>query len=90
MAQRRSGNSHTTISVTWADKDEFRKFANKIKTTKNGDMYESDAILFKRVLDFYIEKSGLTPNEYSAQTYPNKISLDKPLHDSSHEESTSE
>lgn len=82
MAQRRSGNSHTTISVTWANKDEFRKFAKKIKTTKHGDMYESDAILFERVLDFYIKNSGVEPNNHSAQTYPNKISLDKSQQDS--------
>ena len=54
MARRRSGNSHTTISVTWEDKDEFRRYANEVKKTKNGKMYESDAVLFHKMLKFFV------------------------------------
>jgi hypothetical protein len=75
MAQRRSGNSHTTISITWEDKDEFRRFAKKLKTTKNGDMHESDAVLFNRMLNFYIDTCLEQPLEKGEPTYPNKIVL---------------
>lgn len=87
MARRRSGNSHTTISVTWEDKDEFRRYAKKVKTTKNGAMHESDAVLFNRLLDFYIKNSGQERNDLIPQTYPNKIVLDDNLQDSNRVES---
>lgn len=90
MARRRSGNSHTTISVTWEDKDEFRRYANKVKSTKNGDMYESDAVLFKKILNSYTANHAETRNDIIPQTYPNKISLDDVQQDSSHEESISQ
>lgn len=79
MAQRRSGNSHTTISVTWADKDEFRRFAKEVKKTKHGIMYESDAVLFKKMLDFY-EENHADKNDFIPQTYPNKTfpNVDQP------------
>lgn len=69
MAKRKQGNSHTTICITWEDKDEFRRFANLKKKTKNGDMYESDAAIFRRMLDHF--KQHNTPNESHA-TYPTK------------------
>ena len=86
MAQRRSGNSHTTISITWEDKDEFRRYASIVKATKHGNMYESDAVLFQHLLDYY--KSNITHrrNDVIAQTYPNKISLGESLPSSSLEE----
>lgn len=76
MAQRRSGNSHTTISITWEDKDEFRRYARKVKTTKNGAMHESDAVLFQRVLEYYRNNSDSKKADKAEPTYPNKISLD--------------
>jgi len=75
MAQRRSGNSHTTISITWDDKDEFRRYASKVKSTKNGEMYESDAVLFHKMLELYKDKIIKEPMDKAQPTYPNKISL---------------
>ena len=86
MARRRSGNSHTTISVTWNDKDELRRYALCVKETKNGNMFESDAVLFSRMLKFFVENSDDIPKDKSKPTYPNKISLDKSQQDSSLEE----
>ena len=85
MARLRSGNSHTTISVTWEDKDEFRRYASKVKSTKNGAMYESDAVLFARILEYY-RNSDTEPMEKAEPTYPNRISLDVPLQDSNLED----
>ena len=36
MARRKLGTSNTTISISWEDKDEFRKFAKLVKKTRNG------------------------------------------------------
>ena len=71
MAIRKQGTSHTTISISWEDKDEFRKFAQLVKKTRNGDMYESDSILFHKLLEFFKQhhESGNT----SKSTYPRKI-----------------
>ena len=49
MTQRKIGSVYTTISVTWADKDEFRKFAKFVRKTRTGDVYESDSVLFKKM-----------------------------------------
>lgn len=70
MVKRKIGTICTTISVLWEDKDEFRKFARFVKKTKNGNMYESDAALFKRILKAFSEsnKAGSLPNN----TYPRK------------------
>ena len=38
MARRKVGNSHTTISVRWEDKEKLRRHAKLVKKTKNGDM----------------------------------------------------
>ena len=72
MVKRKIGTVCTTISVLWEDKDEFRKFANFVKKTKNGNMYESDAALFKRILESFSKnnKSNTSPNN----TYPRKDS----------------
>ena len=53
MARRKIGNSHTTICVKWEDKELFRKFARFVKKTKTGDLYESDAVLFNKLLSEY-------------------------------------
>ncbi len=53
MARRKIGNSHTTICVKWEDKELFRKFARFVKKTKTGDLYESDAVLFNKLLTEY-------------------------------------
>jgi len=77
MARRKIGNSHTTISISWADKEEFRKLAKLVKKTRNGDMYESDSVIFKRVLDHYKATSNDTGST-AHPTYPVKVS---PAHD---------
>ena len=70
MAKRKIGNSHTTICITWKDKDTFRTFAKLVKKTKNGNMYESDSVIFNRMLESFKQtnESGNTSHE----TYPRK------------------
>ena len=50
MARRKANSTHTTISITWADKELFRKFAKLVKKTRNGEMYESDSAIFHKIL----------------------------------------
>lgn len=78
MAKRKLGNSHTTICITWEDKDEFRKFAQLVKKTKNGNMYESDAVIFHRMLEQF--KQSNQQNETAHNTYPRKTN-DPQAHD---------
>ncbi len=68
MARRKVGNSHTTISVRWEDKEKLRRHAKLVKKTKNGDMYESDSVLFQRILDYYNEHNPTS--ESPKATYP--------------------
>jgi|TARA_R110002020_G_scaffold333304_1_gene548657 hypothetical protein len=70
MVNRKIGTVFTTISILWEDKDEFRKFAKYLKKTKNGNMYESDAALFKRMLELF--KQHEQANEKPNNTYPRK------------------
>ena len=70
MARRKIGNSHTTICVTWEDKELFRKFASFVKKTRTGDLYESDAVLFNKILTSFKEHN--TVGETSNTTYPSK------------------
>ncbi len=72
MAKRKAGNSHTTICVTWEDKEMFRKFAKYVKKTKNGDMYESDAAVFHRMLESFSQSNQA--NDQGHETYPRKPS----------------
>ena len=51
MARRKAGSSHTTISITWEDKELFRRFAKLLKKTRNGEMYESDSAVFHKILE---------------------------------------
>lgn len=74
MTQRKIGSIYTTISVSWADKDEFRKFAKFVRKTKTGDVYESDSILFKRMLEVY-RISNKLESDQPRKTYPKKASL---------------
>lgn len=71
MARRKIGNSHTTICVTWEDKELFRKFAQFVKKTRTGNLYESDAVLFGKMLDFF--KENHTQGNKSNTTYPSRI-----------------
>jgi hypothetical protein len=72
MARRKKDNTHTTICITWEDKEMFRKFAKFVKKTKTGDLFESDTVLFHRMLESY--KSGNEASEKSNSTYPSKAS----------------
>lgn len=70
MARRKKENSHTTICITWDDKERFRKFAEFVKKTRTGKLYESDALLFSRMLEFFARdnKAG----DISNSTYPSR------------------
>ena len=70
MARRKIGNSHTTICISWEDKERFRKFAKFVKKTKTGDLNESDAVLFNKLLDFYSDHHDSDTEPKS--TYPSK------------------
>jgi|TARA_R110000796_G_scaffold77417_7_gene172852 hypothetical protein len=70
MARRKIGNSHTTICVSWEDKELFRKFASFVKKTRTGNLYESDAVLFSKMLSQF--KDNNTVGEVSNTTYPSK------------------
>jgi len=77
MAKRKIGNSHTTICITWKDKDTFRTFAKLVKKTKNGDMYESDSVIFTRMLEAFKETNQ--SDDLSHETYPRKT-ISSPEH----------
>ncbi len=70
MARRKAGNTHTTISVTWSDKELFRRFAKKVKQTRTGEMFESDAVVFHKMLEAY--KSNNETDHEAHSTYPSK------------------
>ena len=71
MARRKVGSTHTTISITWKDKESFRRFAKLVKETRNGEMYESDAVVFNKILVYYIDNNK--PDSTTAKsTYPTK------------------
>ena len=74
MARRKQGNSHTTISITWEDKEEFRRFAKYEKETRTGKRYESDANLFKRLLTEFKKTNKIPDGEKAHSTYPSRSS----------------
>jgi hypothetical protein len=80
MARRKKNNKNTTISILWEDKELFRRFAKLVKQTKSGDRYESDAVLFNRILNFWVENNTVySPHPEPKSTYP---SLNKSQQDS--------
>jgi hypothetical protein len=68
--KRKAGVLNTTISVSWADKNKLRRLARKRKTTKNGDVYESDSVIFNRVLNEYISRHPDQVRNETTATYP--------------------
>ena len=64
-------HSHDNLYY-WEDKEVFRKFAKFVKKTKTGDLYESDTVLFHRMLESY--KTNNEASEKSNSTYPSKSS----------------
>jgi hypothetical protein len=71
--KRKDGAHSTTISITWSDKNRLRRLANKLKTTKNGDVYESDAAIFNRVLKDYMNSHPSEVKQVTTLTYPSKV-----------------
>ena len=71
MARRKADNSHTTISIRWESKERFRKYARLVKEPRNGQMHESDAVVFDKLLKYYEEH--VTPESQEPKgTYPSK------------------
>jgi hypothetical protein len=70
MARRKAGSTHTTISITWEDKELFRRFAKLVKKTRNGEMYESDSAVFHKILAEYIKDHESETVAHT--TYPTK------------------
>ena len=71
MARRKTENTHTTISIKWDSKERFRKYARLVKETRNGQMHESDAVVFNKILVYYIDNNK--PDSTTAKsTYPTK------------------
>ena len=68
--QRKNGALNTTISVAWSDKNRLRRLAKKTKQTKNGDVYESDASIFNRVLKDYMNAHPSEVANATTTTYP--------------------
>ena len=66
--RRKEGSKFTTISVSWKDKEYSRMYATFKKETKNGKLYESDAEVFHKMLEFYAKNS--VPNLKANSTYP--------------------
>jgi len=71
--KRKPENRNTTISVSWIDKELFRKFAKFVKKTKHGQMYEPDYIVFNRMLEEY---SRVNAPIGGGSTYPS-VSLNE-------------
>lgn len=67
---RKEGNEYTTISIRWSDKERLRQRASFVKKTKNGDLYESDAVVFNRIMNSFIP--GVVDNNAPHNTYPIK------------------
>jgi len=68
--KRKEGTVNTTISVSWRDKNLMRKLARKRKTTKNGDVYESDSVIFNRILQDYMIRHKEQIRDETTATYP--------------------
>lgn len=68
--KRKDGAYNTTISIRWSDKNSFRRLAKKVKTTKNGDVYETDAVIFSRVLEDYLKTHRDEIGIKTTSTYP--------------------
>ena len=76
--KRKEGTTNTTISVSWSDKNKMRRLAKLRKTTKNGDVYESDAVIFNRMLRYYIDHNPGEVKSTTTVTYPVK-NANKPV-----------
>jgi len=68
--RRKDGNKFTTISISWGDKEELRRWAEFKKETKNGKLYESDAEVFHKVLLDYSQNNAKSGLRSGHPTYP--------------------
>ena len=68
--KRKDGATNTTISVAWSDKNRLRRLAQKTKTTKNGDVYEADYVIFNRILKDYMNNHPDEIKNSTTSTYP--------------------
>ena len=58
-------------TATFVKFGKFGKFAKFVKKTKTGELYESDTVLFHKVLEAY--KLNNQANDKPNSTYPKKI-----------------
>jgi len=68
---QKESNDFTTISVRKIDKSMMRQHARYLKNTKNGILYESDAVIFNRMVVGYTKdtpQATILPKP----TYPTK------------------
>jgi len=70
--RRKMGNKFTTISISWDDKIKMRGLAKFKKETRNGQLYESDAEVFMRVLSAFINTHPQTLQK-AHSTYPTAL-----------------
>lgn len=71
--KRKEGNVNTTMSLSWSDKNRLRRLGRKIKTTKNGDVYEADSVIIHRVIEYYHSMHPSEIKSKTTSTYPLKI-----------------
>ena len=71
MARRKDDNTNTNITIKWNSKKSLTKLAKLVKKTRNGEMYESDAVMFDNILNFY-ETHHEKEHETPKTTYPTK------------------
>ena len=82
MARRKKDNKNTTISISWENKIAFRRFAELVKQTKSGSRYESDAVLFGRILAYWVQNHINDAGAEPKSTYPS-LNKSQPSSDSS-------
>ena len=70
--KRKEGNVNTTMSLSWSDKNRLRRLGRKIKTTKNGDVYEADSVIVHRIIEYYYSMHPSEVKSKTTSTYPLK------------------
>jgi len=71
--KRKEGNLNTTISIRWSDKQKLRRLAKPKKKTKYGVVYDNDAEIFNKVIDYYVKNNPSDIGDIK-NTYPTKDS----------------
>ena len=81
MARRKIGNSHTTICVTWEDKEMFRKFAqfvkscdlqmlSKIRSVLLIEQFMGEVVLRSRLCEFALYNGAVTGDPMNLASLP--------------------